>query len=116
MCTQKKGAAGEDAGRKNERQKNTIKQPQDTAKTPRSTAERPPWYCAMGERIPEEEIRKKIYASPELADQFEALTPERQKHFLDMCSGAAGMMICYDPFFKYVFNPDLKMDTYKMIF
>ena len=80
----KRNTAGEDAGRK---------------------SERPPWYCAMGERIPEEEIRKTIYTSPELASLFEALTPERQRHFLNMCSGAAGMMICYDPFFKYVFNP-----------
>ncbi len=84
MYMQKRSPAGEDAGRSNER---------------------PPWYHAMGERIPEDEIREKIYASPELAEQFEALTPERQKHFLNMCSGAAGIMICYDSFFKYVFNP-----------
>ena len=105
MCMQKKGITGEDTGRKNERHKNTIKQPQDAIRNPGRTGDRPPWYCAMGERIPEEEIRKKIYMSPELASRFEALTPERQKHFLDMCSGAVGMMICYDPFFKYVFNP-----------
>ena len=105
MCMQKKRTAGDDTDRKNERHKNTIKQPQDAVRNPGRTDDRPPWYCAMGERIPEEEIRKKIYMSPELASRFEALTPERQKHFLDMCSGAVGMMICYDPFFKYVFNP-----------
>ncbi len=66
---------------------------------------RPPWYEAMGERIPEEVIRGMINESPELAARFEELSPERQRHFLDMCSGARGMAVCYDPFFKYIFNP-----------
>ncbi len=68
-------------------------------------AARTPWYEAMGPRIPRKEILAQITASPELLDRFYGLTPERREQFLDMCSGARGIAVCYDPFFKYVFSP-----------
>ena len=69
-----------------------------------------PWYEAMGPRIPREEILAQIWESPELTEQFERLSLERREQFLDACSGARGLMICYDPFFKYVFSPMTRRD------
>ncbi len=69
-----------------------------------------PWYEAMGPRIPREEILAQIWESPELTEQFERLSLERREQFLDACSGARGLMVCYDPFFKYVFSPMTRRD------
>ena len=71
---------------------------------------RAPWYEAMGPRVPREDILTLIRRSPGLQEQFCKLTPRRQEQFLDICSGARGPAVCYDPFFKFVFNPATHRD------
>ena len=54
----------------------------------------------------QDEILKEINANPSLTEKFNALKPERQQEFLDFCSGAKGVRILYDSFFKAIMNPD----------
>ncbi len=37
---------------------------------------------------------------------YQKWTEEQQNHFLDFCSGARGVKILYDSFFKEIFNPE----------
>ncbi len=53
-----------------------------------------------------DEISQEISNNSSLKSQFDALKPERQQEFLDFCSGAKGVRILYDSFFKAIMNPD----------
>lgn len=53
-----------------------------------------------------EEVLSEIYARPDLTDTFEQWSRERQKEFLDFCSGARGVKMLYDGFFKGIMDPD----------
>lgn len=53
-----------------------------------------------------EKILFEIHQNHSLSKQFDAWTPERQTEFLDFCSGAKGMKILYDSFFKEAINPE----------
>lgn len=53
-----------------------------------------------------EEVLGEIYARPDLTDTFEQWNRERQKEFLDFCSGARGVKMLYDGFFKEIMDPD----------
>lgn len=53
-----------------------------------------------------EEVLSEIYARPDLTDTFEQWSRERQKEFLDFCSGARGVKMLYDGFFKEIMDPD----------
>ena len=47
-----------------------------------------------------EEILARIYSNPKLQQLFESWTSLQQKEFLDFCSGAKGIKVLYDSFFK----------------
>lgn len=52
------------------------------------------------------EVLAKIYQREDLLDTFDTWTSEQQNEFLDFCSGARGVKILYDGFFKEIFNPE----------
>ncbi len=53
-----------------------------------------------------EEVLGEIYVRPDLTDTFEQWNRERQKEFLDFCSGTRGVKMLYDGFFKEIMDPD----------
>lgn len=53
-----------------------------------------------------EEVLSEIMADPKCYRIYKSWTGEQQNHFLDFCSGARGVKILYDSFFKEVFNPE----------
>ena len=53
-----------------------------------------------------EEILQRIYTNPRMQQLFESWTVLQQKEFLDFCSGARGIKVLYDSFFKEVMNPE----------
>ncbi len=53
-----------------------------------------------------EEILQRIYSNPRMQQLFESWTVLQQKEFLDFCSGARGIKVLYDSFFKEVMNPE----------
>ena len=53
-----------------------------------------------------EEILQRIYTNPRMQQLFESWTILQQKEFLDFCSGARGIKVLYDSFFKEVMNPE----------
>ena len=53
-----------------------------------------------------EEILCEITADPRLTALFHSWSADRQTEFLDFCSGARGIKILYDAFFKEVMNPE----------
>ena len=53
-----------------------------------------------------EEILARIYSNPKLQQLFESWTALQQQEFLDFCSGARGIKVLYDSFFKEVMNPE----------
>ena len=53
-----------------------------------------------------EEVLSEIMTDPKCHCIYKNWTKEQQKHFLDFCSGARGVKILYDSFFKEVFNPE----------
>ena len=53
-----------------------------------------------------EEVLGEIYARPDLTDTFEQWNRERQKEFLDFSSGARGVKMLYDGFFKEIMDPE----------
>ena len=53
-----------------------------------------------------EEILARIYSNPKLQQLFESWTVLQQKEFLDFCSGAKGIKVLYDSFFKEVLPND----------
>ena len=64
----------------------------------------------LQERFPEirtrEQILQEIYGNSHLLNRYQEWEPERQELFLDMFTGARGVKVLYDSFFKIVFNPD----------
>lgn len=53
-----------------------------------------------------EEILSDINSSAHLTDIFYSWEEEYQKEFLDFCTGAKGIKILYDSFFKELMNPE----------
>lgn len=53
-----------------------------------------------------EEVLSEIYARPDLTDIFEQWDREKKKEFLDFCSGARGVKMLYDGFFKEIMDPE----------
>ncbi len=54
----------------------------------------------------QDQVLQEINANPALEKNFNALRPEHQQEFLDFCSGAKGVRILYDSFFKAIMDPD----------
>lgn len=53
-----------------------------------------------------EEVLKEIYAQKELKETFESWKKGEREEFLDFCTGARGVKVLYDAFFKEVMNPE----------
>ncbi len=53
-----------------------------------------------------ENLLRHIQMTPTLNQQFNSWLPCYQKEFLDFCTGARGVKILYDSFFKEVLNPE----------
>ena len=53
-----------------------------------------------------EEILKEIHSDQELLALFTSWKPKKQEEFLEFCSGARGVKILYDAFFKEIMNPE----------
>ena len=68
----------------------------------------------MGKKLKDEfpliqtrqEVLERIEENKELKTLFSSWKKKHQEEFLDYCTGAKGVKILYDSFFKYVFNPD----------
>ncbi len=54
-----------------------------------------------------EEIEEKIAADPALLSEFNSWTAEGRAELLDFMSGAQGVKMLYDSFFKEIMNPEL---------
>lgn len=54
------------------------------------------------------EILKDIMETPELKEMYDGWDKEHQEHFLDFCSGAKGVKMLHDGFFKEILDPDSK--------
>lgn len=52
------------------------------------------------------EVLEEIRSKEELQNIFELWEKEQQEEFLDFCTGAKGVKILYDSFFKEVFSPE----------
>lgn len=53
-----------------------------------------------------EEVLSDISSKRRLQLEYEQWTKEQQDEFLDVCTGAKGVKIVSDPFFKEIFNPE----------
>ena len=53
-----------------------------------------------------EEVLEEINNSVLLSDQYNNWSTDRQKEFLDICTGVRGIKILYDSFFKEIMNPE----------
>ena len=53
-----------------------------------------------------EEVWAEIMSKQKCKRIYASWTQEQRNHFLDFCSGARGVKILYDSFFKEVFNPE----------
>ncbi len=53
-----------------------------------------------------EEILALINASPSQLSTFNSWNKEKQEYFLDICTGACGVKMLYDSFFKEILNPE----------
>lgn len=53
-----------------------------------------------------EEVLGEIYSRYDLTAVFSSWTREQQKEFVDFCSGARGVKLLYDGFFKEILNPE----------
>lgn len=54
----------------------------------------------------EAQVRKEIYADGGLRRIFDGWSKEQQQEFLDFCTGAKGVKMLYDAFFKEILNPE----------
>ena len=52
-----------------------------------------------------EEVLKRIDGEKSLRETYHSWKEEERKEFLDMCTGARGVKMLYDGFFKEVMNP-----------
>lgn len=54
-----------------------------------------------------EEVLAEIHSNNQLSQIYYGWSEEGQKEFLDFCTGAKGVKLLYDGFFKEIFNPDV---------
>ena len=53
-----------------------------------------------------EEVLEEINSSVLLADTYNSWSESYQREFIDICTGAKGVKILYDSFFKEIMNPE----------
>ena len=56
------------------------------------------------------EVLADIASKKELQEQFNQWTEKQQEEFLDFCTGAKGVRMLYDSFFKEVANPEYSQE------
>lgn len=56
------------------------------------------------------EVLADIASKKELQEQFNQWTEKQQEEFLDFCTGAKGVKMLYDSFFKEVANPEYSQE------
>ena len=61
----------------------------------------------LGEPVPRKDILHTLQETPELYKNFCLLSEKLKEQFLDFCSGVSGLKMCYDPFFKYILDPEV---------
>lgn len=62
----------------------------------------------LGDPLTREEVMLAIEQSQETYLAFQKFPEELQEELIAFCMGNWGLKITYDPFFKYIFNPELK--------
>ena len=64
------------------------------------------------EKAPEtrEQVISLLKNSPLLYGSYQNLDVQWQQRFLDFCQGRKSLPLTYDPFFKYIFHPDVHPD------
>lgn len=60
----------------------------------------------FGKPTPPEQIMDYLHENPGLYYKYQQMPSHMQQQFLDFCCGMSGLCICYDPFFKYIFNAE----------
>ncbi len=55
----------------------------------------------------EEQVIGFLRRSPILYSRYQGLNKEWRKRFLDFCQGKKSLPLTYDPFFKWIFHPDI---------
>ena len=70
------------------------------------------WQAAVWENPPQtkEETLELLKQSPLLYAGYRGLGTRWKEHFLDFCQGKRSLPLTYDPFFKYIFHPDVHAD------
>ena len=61
----------------------------------------------LGETKTRAEVMEQIAKDEETYERFQELTEELQEEMIAFCMGSRGLKMTYDPFFKYIFNPNL---------
>ena len=61
----------------------------------------------LGDLKTREEVMAGIYDNSELYTIFSEMNKDFQERFLEFCMGNRGVMMTYDPFFKYIFDPEV---------
>ena len=56
------------------------------------------------------EVLKDICMHPDCLRQFELWSQEKKEEFLDFCTGARGIKMVYDSFFKEIMSPEVHPD------
>ena len=57
-----------------------------------------------------EEVLANIYDMPMVKSLYDAWKPEEREEFLEICTGAKGVKMLYDSFFKEIMNPEYTPD------
>ena len=55
-----------------------------------------------------QQVLDDIFSREKLKTLYDTWNAEQQKYFLDICTGARGVKMLYDSFFKEIFDPDVK--------
>lgn len=54
-----------------------------------------------------EEALERLRQSPVLYNNYRKLSDSWKERFLDFCQGKKSLPLTYDPFFKYLFDPEI---------
>lgn len=57
-----------------------------------------------------EEALERLCQSPALYRSYRRMNSSWKERFLDFCQGKKSLPLTYDPFFKYLFDPDIHGD------
>ena len=73
--------------------------------TPDFPAQRPPVIWSDPADTPEE-LTYRLKKNPTLYDRYQRLNRKWKVHLSDFLIGKKSLPLTYDPFFKFIFNPD----------